>query len=459
MWPAQRDHHSILDSRRAARLGGQKSATSAGLEPVHESHAQPESVPPQEEGGTSVDSTDDAIVAKPVAASAPLEVDSDNVFPIAAATQALPAEAFDTALTATQVTEVGDDAFSAISTEVVAILLSLLGGIDIPDKVRSAATALYHQLQDPLELDQLLPVLDQVIAIVHAALGRDQADFSSFLTQLDGELGAIREFLEQVVTHAGERVLGVEQLQAGISAGMTDLVEASSASTQLDQLQATVAEHIASITHQLDAYSQSRLSSEQSLNDEVTSMRQRIAHLEQEASKAEAQLQEQQSRLLMDTLTGLPNRLAYEQRIAQEYQRWQRYDRPLVLVVCDVDLFKSVNDTYGHQVGDRVLKLIGMLLKKHLRTTDFVARIGGEEFVLLLPETPADRAVQVADKIRQLIADSPFRFGDQPLAITASFGVSAFSENDAVENVFERADKALYAAKAAGRNCCQRVDK
>jgi diguanylate cyclase len=121
-------------------------------------------------------------------------------------------------------------------------------------------------------------------------------------------------------------------------------------------------------------------------------------------------------------------------------------------VVCDIDHFKRVNDTYGHQAGDKVLRIIARSIASRLRKTDFIARFGGEEFVVLMPETSAEQAYAVIDHIRESIAECPFHFKEKPVTITLSFGVTAFAGENKPDAVFARADKALYQAKEQGRN-------
>ena len=155
-----------------------------------------------------------------------------------------------------------------------------------------------------------------------------------------------------------------------------------------------------------------------------------------------------------DTLTGVHTRYAYDQRIQEEFQRWQRHGQPLAYSIWDIDFFKKVNDQYGHQIGDRLLAGIAGLLAEHTRSEDFVARIGGEEFVVLFPATTLDTALILAQRLRAALADAGFHFKGDPIAVTLSCGLTEFREGDTPEQVYERADKALYEAKRAGRNRC-----
>ncbi len=151
-----------------------------------------------------------------------------------------------------------------------------------------------------------------------------------------------------------------------------------------------------------------------------------------------------------DRLTGLWNRQFFEEAISKEIGRITRYgEPPFSLVLFDIDHFKSVNDTYGHLVGDQVLIALGHRVRQHLRATDVLARWGGEEFIVLLPHTQCAEAVNVAGNLRQLIAGESFPTVGR---VTASFGVTEFLPGETHDLWLKRVDDALYAAKAAGRN-------
>ncbi len=188
--------------------------------------------------------------------------------------------------------------------------------------------------------------------------------------------------------------------------------------------------------------------------DRVTRMRTRIAVLERESRSLHESLREEQRMAMIDALTGIPNRAAYDDRIEQEHKRWKRFARPVSILAWDIDRFKTINDAYGHKAGDKVLRVIGQHLARHVRDTDFVGRYGGEEFVMLLVGTDPEEARTVAEKIRLEISQLGFHFHDRPVSITASCGITAFQGDDTPDAAFDRADKALYQAKEAGRNCC-----
>lgn len=184
----------------------------------------------------------------------------------------------------------------------------------------------------------------------------------------------------------------------------------------------------------------------------ASTLRKQLRRLEQETFDLRRQVAQAYQDAMRDPLTGLPNRRAYDERIAHEVARWRRFREPLALLVCDVDNFKDVNDTFAHKAGDKALVMIGKLLSARLRETDFLARYGGEKFVVLLTGASQDDALRLADGTRTSIENGGLHAPGQPVKITHSGGLVLFDDGDTAEPVFERADKAPYEAKRQGKN-------
>lgn len=155
---------------------------------------------------------------------------------------------------------------------------------------------------------------------------------------------------------------------------------------------------------------------------------------------------------LNDPLTKLPNRRGVQQFLEQELGRAQREEKPLTMILCDIDRFKRINDTFGHDGGDIALKHVSALFKSSVRHQDVVSRWGGEEFLFVLPATDEHSGVLLAEKIRANLADSPVEINQQLTTITASFGVAQVELPAGLNNALSLADKALYLAKEKGRN-------
>jgi diguanylate cyclase (GGDEF)-like protein len=154
-----------------------------------------------------------------------------------------------------------------------------------------------------------------------------------------------------------------------------------------------------------------------------------------------------------DALTGLLNRRAMEEALNAQLKRSERTHEPFVVMMLDLDHFKRINDRYGHPVGDDALKHVAALLQSAMRASDSVGRFGGEEFVLLLSNTPMAQAEPVAEKIRDLLHQSPLASSTESIALSVSIGVAQWQENgEDVSRVLSRADAALFQAKVQGRN-------
>lgn len=154
-----------------------------------------------------------------------------------------------------------------------------------------------------------------------------------------------------------------------------------------------------------------------------------------------------------DALTGVPNRRTFESAGRREMERARRYAKPFTVIAIDIDFFKKVNDTYGHDIGDAVLKEVAKVCAAQLRGTDVFARLGGEEFAALLPETELKSAAGLAERLRQAVAVQPIFTAKGPLVVTVSLGLAEYAAPDTgLDHVLKRADEALYVAKRNGRN-------
>lgn len=154
-----------------------------------------------------------------------------------------------------------------------------------------------------------------------------------------------------------------------------------------------------------------------------------------------------------DPLTELYNRRYFRSRLNEEFGKYKRYAKPFSLMMLDIDFFKPINDSYGHQCGDYILKAFAALLTSSIRSTDILARYGGEEFCCLLPETKIEPAMELAERVRGRTENSIFTFNEIELKITVSVGVAEIQQGDeSVDFGLEQADKALYRAKKTGRN-------
>lgn len=190
------------------------------------------------------------------------------------------------------------------------------------------------------------------------------------------------------------------------------------------------------------------------LLEEFTRLNRQLERLQRELARKNVELRRREAEItrlmLSDPLTGIANRRHFEKSFAHELERCRRYGTRLCLALADIDHFKRINDELGHNAGDEVLCAVARILQQELRSTDFVARWGGEEFALLLPETGLRAAAHLLERLRRGVGRAPLPPATQ--AVTVSIGVTGVRSGDTAQSAVARADGALYESKRGGRN-------
>ncbi len=173
-----------------------------------------------------------------------------------------------------------------------------------------------------------------------------------------------------------------------------------------------------------------------------------------EVAELRKRLMELADQVRTDSLTGIANHRYFIQALEQEIERTQRSGQPTSLIMLDIDFFKKVNDRWGHETGNQALIHISRLLQQTVRKLDIPCRYGGEEFAVILPDTDLSSCIQVAERIRQVIEESPLIVAEKPLKMTASLGIATYTTNHqtTTEDLVKQADRYLYQAKETGRN-------
>ncbi|HEY9118266.1 MAG TPA: diguanylate cyclase [Marinobacter sp.] len=339
-----------------------------------------------------------------------------------------------------------------IARRVGELLGHMLGQVSLEPASEARARRLQESLLNSDNWDELHEGLNGVAELVIVAVTRSQREFEAFLRRLDERLESLRQcFSDQTTAQAG-RLNASRELDREIRDELQAFGQQVESIADFDQLKASVGQHLESISGAVERFRAQETERERNLSHQLELMHEKLAAVETHSEQVREELAEERQKALRDVLTQLPNREAWQERLAFECQRWQRYRQPLTIGVLDIDYFKRVNDSYGHKAGDRVLQLVAKALSDRLRKTDFIARFGGEEFVILMPETPPEAARSVLDGMREHIAALPFHFRGDPVSVTFSAGLAEFVEGDDEDDVFDRADKALYLAKDSGRD-------
>lgn len=337
------------------------------------------------------------------------------------------------------------------------VLIRLLERLSLPDELIERVEAIREQIEHSTEAGSWDAILEQIADLVQAIRTQTQKEkqgVENFLLQLSERLQEVDRQLSLSGQYYDDSFAAGEQLDSVVKRGIDGIKSGVREATDLNQIKQVVQVHIDKVLEHLAKHRADEQQRYDKAKADMSLMSERLQALESEAAALRSRVREERSQAQTDALTGIPNRLAYQERLEQEIARWKRFSMPLVLLIWDIDHFKRVNDNFGHKAGDKVLRTIARTLAGSIRETDFIARYGGEEFAHLMTGAELVDCVAVADKLRGIIAATGFHFRGTAVTVTASCGLAQFRDGDSAEAWFERADKALYRAKQAGRNRC-----
>lgn len=380
-------------------------------------------------------------------APAPIEPDAEQVHPAPPADPLFGDE--DELYALPQVLE---PPYSQVAAHIEQTLLGLLDDLSLPERHKAQALDMRERVARGLNWYELLPVLDDLAVLMLAITDSGQHEFGAYLQQLNERLDSFQGHLQDASAGHADNSVAARQLDTQLREQVDGLQSSVQGASDLDSLKHVVESRLESLLGTIDAHQQERDRREQDLAGRLHGLAERVASMEQEALGYREHLEEQRQKALIDPLTGLPNRAAWAERVEQQVQRWEDGGGHLLMAILDLDHFKRINDSYGHLAGDKVLKIVANVLSRRLRPDDFMARFGGEEFVLLMAQTPPETGAQIVESLRAAVEACPFHFKGEPVTITTSIGLSAFRPGERSEAVLRRADEALYRAKDQGRN-------
>ncbi|UVM50561.1 diguanylate cyclase [Pseudomonas sp. B21-015] len=345
-----------------------------------------------------------------------------------------------------------EPSYSSVAKHIEDTLLGLLDDLTLPERHRPQAEAMRNRLQNGLNWYELLPILDDLATLMLAITDSGQHEFEAYLQRLNERLESFQSNLQAASEGHADNRSAAREMDTQIREQVDGLQSSMQEAADLDDLKLVLENHLEGLLGTMDQHQKQRDEREQEVAARLQSLAERVAHMEQEALGYREHLEEQRQKALIDPLTGLPNRAAWSERLDHEIGQWQQHGNTLLLAMLDLDHFKRINDNYGHLAGDKVLKIIASVLRKRLRGTDFIARFGGEEFVLLMPATAPMVGAKLLETLRASIEACPFHFKGERVTITISMGLTAFKPGEHSDLVLKRADQALYRAKNTGRN-------
>ncbi|MCU7835040.1 MAG: GGDEF domain-containing protein [gamma proteobacterium symbiont of Taylorina sp.] len=337
------------------------------------------------------------------------------------------------------------------------LLISLIEYLPLEESTKVKAEQLKETFSQGVSTKQLPKALKSIAALISKMYGnvqQEQREFELFLKNLSGRLQEVDQFLQNNFQENQQSYQDGVALDNVVKEQVKSIGHSVASVKNLEDLESTIQVYLDQIVSHLDNHRMKEDERVTRVEAQNSQLSEKLKNLELESDRLREDVLESQNRALIDPLTQLPNRLAYDQRLKQEYARWKRYNNTLLIMVWDIDLFKSVNDNYGHQAGDEALKSVANMLRNSLRETDFIFRFGGEEFVTLMPETSLGGGFKIAEKVRAAVEKLKIQHDENEIKVTISCGITIFVEHDTLESAFERADKALYQAKDQGRNRC-----
>jgi diguanylate cyclase len=302
---------------------------------------------------------------------------------------------------------------------------------------------------------ELAAVLDKTADLVHthgATLALDCEQAAAVLTAVTTRLEEVSGFLAESGMDARSRFEDTASVNDSVISQVQELTAAVNSATELGVLQTLLNARLETVTKQVQAFRSRDENRQLEHTGRAERMVTRIADLERETQELNSKLDREKHGARLDPLTRLGNRTSFDERIARDLSRCS--DLPVTMLVWDLDDFKNINDSYGHRAGDRVLQSVATCFVSGLRGEDFVARIGGEEFVMLMTGLPFAKAQQIADELRGGVESLRFHFRGTPVRVTASCGFTDLRPGDTPHSAFDRADAALYRAKHSGKNAC-----
>jgi diguanylate cyclase len=303
----------------------------------------------------------------------------------------------------------------------------------------------------------LAALIHRAVALVAGRaerLARERLEAAGLLERVGQRLEEISAYLEGAKTDRRTVLADADKLNAAVTEQVRELSAEVEESTDLGTLKLSVGTRLDAISSQVDEYRQLEQRRYTEYQQRADLMGTRLAQLEQQAQDLRRTLDDERRRARIDALTGIANRAAFDERFGQELARCTRGGGHVSVLLWDLDHFKSINDRFGHRVGDGVLREVARCLVRSLRVEDFVARIGGEEFATLMVGATVEQAMMRAEELRTAVAALKLHVHGTPVHVTISCGATEIRSDDSAETLIDRADAALYRAKESGRNLC-----
>ena len=315
---------------------------------------------------------------------------------------------------------------------------------------------LREKIEQSSHIEDIVGLKDDIITLVQAynqMINEERSLVTEFISEIGaGLLEVERQYLDSI-NQTGQSQSENTKFNTFLENHVEDMKKSAQLSSTLAEFRGLVMSRLATIRTALEEKRRTEVLRQERLSVEMESLNENLSRMKKEVDQVHEKRKALEKEVLIDPLTGIANRRALRERLKSELHRFQRYRQFFSLLLFDIDNFKAINDQYGHWAGDRCLKEIIKRVKPILRETDFIARWGGDEFVVIFPGTDMESSGAVAERLRKLIQNTRLVYHKQEISLTVSCGVTEISDSDSTqEMVFNRVDKAMYKAKKNGRN-------
>lgn len=331
----------------------------------------------------------------------------------------------------------------------VQLLRRLVDHIDVLNGNGRRSQAIKEALAKIISPDQAHELLLEVtteIEAIDARIRAERSQTTDFLGTLRERLDGFEDVLDLLSVGSDDSLQRSEVLQDEVGQDTLALGEAAK-TDDMDHLRGLIGQGMARITERLGEHVMAERTQHEASSARVTELTERLERLEEESDELRSEIRNKSDLALKDALTGVYNRAGFDERSLELYARWERSGADLSMVFTDCNRFKNINDTYGHAAGDLVLMRVADVLKTRARASDVVCRYGGDEFVILLPDTAVNGAEIFARAACEEVLDAGFNDNGKPLDVSISCGVTQLQKGDTLKSAVARADEAMYRAK------------
>ncbi|MGJ8645429.1 MAG: GGDEF domain-containing protein [Marinomonas colpomeniae] len=339
-----------------------------------------------------------------------------------------------------------------IMSQISHTLAGLINNLQLPTHYDDDIVDLRKALLGNNNLQQLPELLDEVINFVMVAIGKTQESLTNYLNQLNKQLASINVSVSTSYNSQKSLSESREGFNTKLQTQVADTSKAMQGVNDLDSLKNLIEDRLSTISSTMSEYKTDMQEQEKQATQSITLLKNKVTRMEKDSTSLRSLLQEKLALAMTDSLTDLPNRTAYQDKVMPLCKAMQNAKKSLCLAVCDIDHFKKVNDTWGHLAGDKVLRLVPKQIRMALLKEDMIYRYGGEEFVIVFQNTTAAQAFERCEAVRRAVEKTPFNMQGKPVSISVSIGIAELNSTEDSEALFSRADKQLYMAKESGRN-------